>query len=64
NMVAFMANSPVVLGAHVSLAGAYHDATLASELRELVAAAVAERSGCDYTLSAACQTALALCKTP
>jgi uncharacterized peroxidase-related enzyme len=52
NMVQLMANSPAALGAYLSFAGAFHDATLSTEVRDLVAIVVAEASGCDYTLSA------------
>ncbi len=52
NMVRLMANSPAVLGAYLSFAGAFRDATLSAEIRDVIAVAVAEAAGSDYTLSA------------
>ncbi len=57
NMVRLMANSPAVLGAYVNFASAFRDATLSAAIRDLIAVAVAEASGCDYTLSAVCTLA-------
>jgi uncharacterized peroxidase-related enzyme len=57
NMVRLMANSPAALGAYLGLASAFRDGVLAPELRDLIAVAVAEASGCDYTLSAVCTLA-------
>jgi AhpD family alkylhydroperoxidase len=47
-----MANSPAALGAYLSFAGAFREAKLSAEIRDLIAIVVAEASGCDYTLSA------------
>lgn len=52
NMVRLMANSPAVLGAYLGFASAFRDATLPAELRDVIAVAVAEAAGSDYTLSA------------
>jgi uncharacterized peroxidase-related enzyme len=57
NMVRLMANSPAALGAYLALASAFRDGMLAAEQRDLIAVAVAEASGCDYTLSAVCTLA-------
>jgi uncharacterized peroxidase-related enzyme len=57
NMVRLMASSPAALGGYLALASAFRDGVLAPELRDLVAVAVAEASGCDYTLSAVCALA-------
>ncbi len=57
NMVRLMANSPAALGAYLAMASAFRDGVLAAETRDLVAVAVAEASGCDYTLSAVCALA-------
>ena len=52
NMVRLMVNSPAALNAYLSFAGALRDARLPTETQELIAIAVAEANGCDYTLSA------------
>ena len=57
NMVRLMANSPAALGAYLALASAFRDGVLSAEQRDLIAVAVAEASGCDYTLSAVCALA-------
>jgi uncharacterized peroxidase-related enzyme len=57
NMVRLMANSPAALGAYLAMASAFRDGVLPAEQRDLVAVAVAEASGCDYTLSAVCTLA-------
>ena len=57
NMVRLMANSPAALGAYLALASAFRDGVLSAEQRDLIAVAVAEASGCDYTLSAVCTLA-------
>jgi alkylhydroperoxidase family enzyme len=56
-MVTFMANSPAALCAYLNLASAFQDAVLAGEIRDLIGITIAERSGCDYTLSAVCALA-------
>jgi alkylhydroperoxidase family enzyme len=57
NMVRLMANSPAALGAYLSFAGAFRDAKLSCDVRDLIAVAVAQASGSDYTLSAVCALA-------
>jgi alkylhydroperoxidase family enzyme len=57
NLVMFMANSPAALGGYLNFASAFHDAVLAGDIRDLIGVTVAERSGCDYTLSAVCALA-------
>jgi uncharacterized peroxidase-related enzyme len=57
NMVRLMANSPAALGAYLALASAFREGVLAADQRDLIAVAVAEASGCDYTLSAVCTLA-------
>lgn len=52
NMVRLMVNSPAALNAYLGFAGALRDAKLSPETQELIAIAVAEANGCDYTLSA------------
>ena len=52
NMVRLMVNSPAALNAYLGFAGALRDAKLPAETQELIAIAVAEANGCDYTLSA------------
>ena len=52
NMPAAMAHSPAALGGYLGFASAFLDGVLPSETRELVAVAVAEAGGDDYTLSA------------
>ncbi len=52
NMLRLLANSPAALGAYLNFAGAFRDAALSAKIRDLIAVAVAEAAGCDYTLSA------------
>jgi uncharacterized peroxidase-related enzyme len=52
NMVRLMANSPPTLQAYLSFATAMVDAKLDKDIRDLIALAVAQASGSDYTLSA------------
>ena len=52
NMAGAMAHSPAALGGYVSFAAAFLDGVLAPETRDLIAVAVAEAAGDDYTLSA------------
>lgn len=53
NMVRLMANSPATLDAYLSFNVALLDAKLRKDIRDLIALAVAQASGCDYMLSAA-----------
>jgi len=57
NMVRVMANSPAALGAYLGLASAFRESVLSAEVLDLIGIAVAEASGCDYTLSAVCTLA-------
>lgn len=52
NMVRLMANSPATLDAYLNLNVALLDAKLPKSIRDLVAVAVAQATGSDYTLSA------------
>lgn len=52
NMVRLMATSPAALGAYLGFARALRDATLSEGIRDLIAVAVADATGCVYTLSA------------
>ena len=52
NMAGAMAHSPAALGGYVAFASAFLDGVLAPETRDLIALAVAEAAGDDYTLSA------------
>ena len=52
NMAGAMAHSPAALGGYVAFAAAFLDGVLAPETRDLIAVAVAEAAGDDYTLSA------------
>jgi AhpD family alkylhydroperoxidase len=51
NMVRLMANSSAALGAYLAFTNALRDASLNAEIRDRIALAVAQASGCDYTLS-------------
>ena len=53
NMIRLMANSPPILGAYLQFNEAFQAAKLTPKLRGLIAAAVSEINGCDYTLSTA-----------
>src|SRR5690348_13605778 len=52
NMAGAMAHSPATLGGYVSFAAAFLDGVLPQATRDLVAVAVAQAGGDDYTLSA------------
>jgi alkylhydroperoxidase family enzyme len=52
NMVRLMANSPATLDAYLKFAVALLDAKLDKAISDLIAVAVAQASGSDYTLSA------------
>jgi AhpD family alkylhydroperoxidase len=52
NLAGAMAHSPAALGGYLGFAAAFLDGVFAPPTRDLVAIAVAQASGCDYTLSA------------
>jgi uncharacterized peroxidase-related enzyme len=53
NMIRLMANSPAVLGAYLRFNEAFEGTRLTPKMRGLIAVAVSEINGCDYTLSTA-----------
>lgn len=52
NMMATMGQSPAVLEAYLSFAGALAKGVLSARLREQIALAVGQANGCEYCLSA------------
>lgn len=53
NMIRLMGNSPAILQAYLQFNEAFQHTKMTPKLRALLAAAVSELQGCDYTLSVA-----------